>query len=100
MKPLKGVEFRLRRFTIRELPKVNKLPEWLQRFTETLRVLEIIDCPIELKDDRFKSYKALERISIHGDVRVKNPNDEYSVEFMNSVSRREVKKELKTCFYY
>ncbi|KAL0555133.1 hypothetical protein IC582_009069 [Cucumis melo] len=97
---LKGVEFRLRRFTIRELPRVRKLPEWIQRFTESLRVLEIIDCPIELKDDEFKSYKSLERLSIHGAVRIKNRNGEYCIDFQNSVRRREVKKEMKTCYYY
>ncbi|XP_022154274.1 putative disease resistance protein RGA3 [Momordica charantia] len=34
---LKEVEFKLQRFTIRELPKVEELPQWLQGSSETLR---------------------------------------------------------------
>uniref|UniRef100_A0A0A0LF99 NB-ARC domain-containing protein n=2 Tax=Cucumis sativus TaxID=3659 RepID=A0A0A0LF99_CUCSA len=97
---LKGVEFRLQRFTIRELPIVKKLPEWTQRFTETLRVLEIIDCPIEWNDDVLKSYKSLERFSIHGAVRTKNQIGGYNIDYRNFVRSRKVKKEVKTCVYY
>ncbi|KAA0053941.1 putative disease resistance protein RGA4 [Cucumis melo var. makuwa] len=70
LKGLEKVDFSLQRFTIRELPKVNKLPEWLQRSTETLRVLEIIDCPIRVEEEGIKMYKAVESKIIQGAVDV------------------------------
>ncbi|KGN59374.1 putative disease resistance protein RGA3 [Cucumis sativus] len=68
LKGLEKVDFSLQRFTIRELPEVNKLPEWLQRSTETLRVLEIIDCPIKVEEEGIKMYKAVESKIIQGAV--------------------------------
>ncbi|KAL0555131.1 hypothetical protein IC582_009067 [Cucumis melo] len=67
---LEEVEFKLQRFTVKELPKVESLPRWLENSIETLRTLQIINCPIRLMELPVdKKYRALEIFLIHGSVR-------------------------------
>ncbi|XP_038904479.1 disease resistance protein RGA2-like [Benincasa hispida] len=81
---LEAVEFRLQRFTIKELPKVEELPRWLEGSAETLRSLQIINCPIRM-GGMFVSLNAVERIIIYGAVRFEMTAPGYCFEHRNFV---------------
>ncbi|CAK9322833.1 unnamed protein product [Citrullus colocynthis] len=84
---LKEVEFRLQRFTIKELPKVEELPRWLEGSTETLRSLQIINCPIQMEEERFELFKEVERVIIYGAVKFEMAVPGYGFEHRNLAMR-------------
>ncbi|XP_022983380.1 putative disease resistance protein RGA1 [Cucurbita maxima] len=84
---LENAEFRLQRFTIRELPKVEELPEWLDGSIGTLRNLQIINCPITINVGRLQAFKGVETAKILGSVKVKEAAPGYGFQYRNTVIR-------------
>ncbi|XP_022934599.1 disease resistance protein RGA2-like [Cucurbita moschata] len=84
---LENAEFRLQRFTIRELPGVDELPEWLDGSIETLRNLQIINCPITINVGRLQAFTGVETAKIVGSVKVKGAAPGYGFQYWNTVIR-------------
>ena len=85
---LKEVEFKLQRFTIKELPRVERLPQWLENSAETLRTLQIINCPIRIMERQgIEKYEAVENTIIYGAVRFEMAPPGYDFEHRNLAVR-------------